>query len=36
MASFIAVVAVLLALVTWLGPEARGARFGGAVAAGAE
>jgi len=28
MACFIAVVAVLLALVTWLGPEARGAAFG--------
>lgn len=36
MASFIAVVAVLLALVTWLGPEARGARFGVSAAAGAE
>jgi SHS family lactate transporter-like MFS transporter len=34
MASFIAVVAVLLAIVTALGPEARGARFGAAVAPG--
>ena len=32
MASFIAVVAVVLALVTWLGPEAKGVRFGAAAA----
>jgi MFS transporter, SHS family, lactate transporter len=31
MASFIAVVAILLAFVTWLGPEAKGARFGAAA-----
>ena len=33
MATFIAAVAVLLAIVTALGPEAHGARFGGAVGA---
>jgi len=32
MAGFIAGVAVALALVTWLGPEARGQRFGAAAA----
>ncbi len=34
MSCFIAAVSVLLALVTWLGPEARGALFGAAGATG--
>jgi SHS family lactate transporter-like MFS transporter len=33
MATFIAGVAIALALVTWLGPEAKGKRFGSDVAA---